>query len=63
MTYLIRRRDDVHTDDLFSQDRFGVDAAESSSKFCVLGQGLNNRRFSKCHVERCVCIITYSSMW
>lgn len=49
MTYLIRRGDDVHTDTLFGQDRFRMDAAESGSKFCVLGQGLNNE---KCGISR-----------
>lgn len=52
-TYLVRRGDDVHTDNLFSQDRLRVDAVESGSKFCVLGQGLNNKKcglLSKCFV-------------
>lgn len=44
VTYLIRRGDDVHTDNLFSQDRLRVDAVESGSEFCVLGQGLNDEK-------------------
>lgn len=53
-TYLIRRGDDVHTDNLFSQDRFRVDAVESGSKFCVLGQGLNNE---KCGLFSTCCVV------
>lgn len=44
VAYLIRRGDDVHTDNLFSQDRLRVDAVESASEFCVLGQGLNDEK-------------------
>lgn len=51
VTYLIRRGDDVHTDNLFSQDRFRVDAVESGSKFCVLGQGLNNEKCGIFHMK------------
>lgn len=50
VAYLIRRGDDVDTDNLFSQDRLGVDAAESASEFCVLGQGLNGE---KCNAFTC----------
>lgn len=42
--YLVRHGDDVHTDNLFSQDRLRVDAVEPGSKFCVLGQGLKNEK-------------------
>lgn len=42
--YLIGCGDDVDADNLFSQDRLGVDAAESSAKFSVLGQCLKERR-------------------
>ena len=49
--YLVRRGDDVHTDNLFSQDRFRVDAVESGSKFCVLGQGLNDEKCGIFHIK------------
>lgn len=45
VTYLIRRGDDVHADNLLSQDRLGVDAVESASEFCVLGQGLSDEKW------------------
>lgn len=44
VAHLVRRGDDVHTDNLFGQDGFWVDAVESSPEFCVLGQGLNDEK-------------------
>ena len=52
VSYLIRRGDDVHADNLFSQDGLRVDAVESSSKLCVLGKSLENKTcgsFSQFH--------------
>lgn len=66
VTYLIRRGDDVHTDNLFSQDRFRMDAVESSSKFCVLGQGLDDEKFGlffQISHENVSCTQFYFSGW
>lgn len=44
MTHLVGRGDDVDADNLLSEDGFRVDAVQSGSKFCVLGQGLDRRK-------------------
>lgn len=46
VTYLIRSGDDVHTDHLFRQHGFRVDAVEPGSQFCILGQGLQAENIS-----------------